>query len=107
MRNTSAKGNAAENFVAEWLEERGYVVGSRRHCKGGGDHIAYHPAGPVLLIETKGCKDQLWSRFPRSQRQEMRDTPIHPNGERTLAHVRMKGKRENWTIDWYAESEWP
>jgi len=103
--NTTGKGSAAENFVARHLEEKGYTVASRRHRKGGGDLLAIHPEGPVLLVEVKGCKDQLWSRFPRSQRQEMRDTPLPVGGDRSLAHV--KGSGENRTIDWYAEEEWP
>lgn len=105
MANTTAKGNAAENYVRKVLEEKGYLVGSLRHTKCGGDWMAQHPEGPGLLVEVKGCKDQLWSRFPRSQRQEMRDTPLPPNWERTLAHVR--GSGDNRTIDWYSEEEWP
>lgn len=103
--STVSKGSGAENFVAKHLEAKGYVVASCRHRKGGGDLLAVHPAGPVLLVEVKGCKDQLWARFPRSQRQEMRDTPIPAVGERTLAHVTGSGK--NRKIAWYAESEWP
>jgi len=103
--NRSAKGNGAENFVALDLEAKGYVVASRRHRKGGGDLLAVHPAGPVLLVEVKGCKDQLWARFPRSQRQEMQETPMGEVGERVLAHV--TGSGANRRIAWYAESEWP
>lgn len=106
MRNTTAKGSDAENYVAKHLEAKGYTVASRRHRKGGGDLLAVHPEGPILLVEVKGCKDQIWSRFPRSQRQEMRETPMPPeNGERVLAHV--TGSGDNRSIAWWAESEWP
>jgi hypothetical protein len=104
--NTTGKGSAAENFVARHLEAKGYTVGSLRHRKGGGDELAVHPEGPILLIEVKGCKPSaLWQNFRRDQRQEMRDVPLPPNAERTLALV--KGSGDNRTIDWYAEEEWP
>lgn len=103
--STVSKGNAAENYVAAHLESKGYVVASRRKRKGGGDLLAVHPEGPILLVEVKGCRDQLWSRFPRSQRDEMRATYLPPQGERTLAHV--KGSGDKRTIDWYSEGEWP
>lgn len=117
--STVSRGNAAENYVAEWLEERGWVVASRRHRKGGGDHLANYPAdlpppgvfgSTCLLIETKGCKPEaLWQNFRRAQREEMRNTPLPPGGERWLALVKgsKRGDKDNRTITWYAEEEWP
>lgn len=102
MANTSRKGNVAELFVKKTLEEEGWVVGSLRKAKGGGDHLAVHPDGRIWLIETKGCKaDQLWSNFRRDQRQEMRDVILPAGGERFCAHVCRR------KIRWIPEADWP
>lgn len=56
----ASKGNDFENRVAKWLESLGYIVGSRRHRKGGGDLIAWKPGTlgtyELLLVECKRTK---------------------------------------------------
>jgi Holliday junction resolvase-like predicted endonuclease len=102
--NTSRKGTAAELAVADWLEERGFLVASRRHIKGAGDLLAVHPGGEVRLVEVKGCKS-LWSNFTRADRQEMRETMLPLGSSRWAANVNGSGKRR--TIRWVAERDWP
>lgn len=108
--NTARKGNSAEVYVARWLQDRGWIVGSRRHIGGAGDLLAVdtqgdglgngRPAGVVWLIEVKCCKE-LWQQFRREDRQAMRDTPLPPGGERFV--VNKRGKELIWT----PESMWP
>lgn len=110
-QNTSRKGSAAENYVANWLRERGWLVGSLRHSKGGGDLLAVHTQGYVIgslvvspgqvwLIEVKASK-QLYRDFTRAQRQEMIDTPLPPGGERWV--VNKRGQE----LIWVRQSDWP
>jgi len=102
MANTARKGNAAEVFVARWLEERGYVVGSRRHIGGAGDLLAVLPStGKTMLIEVKHCKN-VWQQFRREDRQAMKDTPLPEGGERYV--VNKIGKDE---LLWLGEKSWP
>ena len=120
--NTSRKGNSAEVYVARWLQDRGWLVASRRHIGGAADLLAIHPkprvsveavaAGitlpfatnvllsPTWLIEVKDCKE-LWQQFRREDRQAMRDTPLPPGGERFVVNKRGKD------LIWIAESDWP
>lgn len=120
--NTARKGNAAEVFVARWLQDRGWLVASRRHIGGAGDLLAIHPTGEwrgerlifegrwmilpgsTLLAEVKACKE-LWQQFRREDRQAMRDTPLPPGGERWVCNMRGSGdKRE---LIWTPEDLWP
>lgn len=108
--NTTAKGSAAERYVANWLRKRGWIVGSLRHSKGAGDLLAVdtqgdglgngRPAGTVWLIEVKCAKD-IWQQFRREDRQTMRETPLPPGGERFCVNVRGK------ELEWWPESTWP
>lgn len=104
MKNTAAKGNAAERYVAKYLESMGWVVASRRHIGGSGDLLAVLPeSGVVRLIEVKCCQPKrIWGNFERPDRQAMRDTKLPPGSERLL--VNKVGKEE---LVWYPESRWP
>lgn len=123
--NTARKGSAAEVFVARWLQDRGWLVASRRHIGGAGDLLAIHPlgfleaptyaspgrgpmqevsAGKTLLLEVKACKE-LWQQFRREDRQAMRETPLPPGGERFVVNVRGSGEKRE--LIWIPESSWP
>lgn len=98
--------------MAKWLQDRGWLVASRRHIGGAGDLLAvmateWHGEGKfiavegtVWLIEVKCCKE-LWQQFRREDRQAMRDTPLPFCGERWV--VNKRGKELIWT----PESAWP
>jgi Holliday junction resolvase-like predicted endonuclease len=99
--NTARKGNSAEVFVARWLEERGWVVGSRRHIGGAGDLLAVLPSsGVTWLIEVKCCKN-VWQQFRRSDRDDMRATELPEGAERYV--VNKVGKE----LVWLGEKTWP
>jgi hypothetical protein len=111
-----SRGNAAERYVARWLQDRGWLVASRRHIGGAGDLLAVYwfqgyfelpdgtgkhlESGTTWLIEVKACKE-LWQQFRREDRQAMRDTPLPPGGERWVVNKRGKG------LIWTAEKDWP
>ena len=107
--NTTRKGTAAERFVHKDLEAKGFLVGSRRHTKGSGDHLAVHSVGGgVWLVETKAVAKGRgpFSAFSPAERKAMKETPIPPNGKRMLAVVR-GSKPESMTVEYIAESAWP
>ena len=114
--SSTARGNAAENYVAEQLEGMGYVVGSRRHRRGGGDNVAVHPdplsapLGTPILVEVKKCKRRgnLFSGgyFSKEQRQLMRETPLPVGGRRFLAWVTGSSKRY-FRAEFIPETDWP
>lgn len=100
MSNVS-RGIAGELFVAEWLTERGWVVGSRRHIKGPGDLLAVHPDGSCWLVEVKKAKN-LWEQFRRVDRAAMKALAL-PEGAELWA-VNVLPKKE---LRWEPESAWP
>lgn len=104
--NTTRKGTAAELYVAEWLQEFEWTVGSRRHIGGAGDLLATHPTDHVRLIEVKACKS-LWSNFTRADRQEMREAKakLPPGSEIWVVNVVGSGKVKE--MNWVPESQWP
>lgn len=88
--------------MAEWLTERGWVVGSRRHIKGPGDLLAVHPDdGAVWLIEVKKAKD-LWQQFRRADRAAMKALVLPVGGERWVVNVLPKKE-----LRWEPQSAWP
>ncbi len=118
--NTARKGNSAEVYVARWLQDRGWLVASRRHIGGAGDLLAVWPGfekaerpdhsslyllpSATWLIEVK-CAKNLWQQFRRADREAMRKTLLPPAGERHVVNVRGSGdKRE---LIWTPESAWP
>jgi Holliday junction resolvase-like predicted endonuclease len=104
VRNTSRVGNSAEVFVAKWLEERGWVVGSRRHIGGAGDLLAVLPSsGMTWLIEVKCCKN-VWQQFRRSDRDDMRATELPEGAERYVCNVLSVKKEE---LVFLGERSWP
>ncbi len=105
-KNTSRKGNEGERFVIKWLEERGWLVATRRHLKGPGDILATLPhSGTVWLIESKYVKPkQLWQNFERKDRQEMREQPLPEGGERLVCNV-LSIKNEE--LMFVGEKSWP
>ncbi|MGH2761427.1 MAG: hypothetical protein ACRDLD_02415 [Thermoleophilaceae bacterium] len=57
------------------LRAAGYLVASRRHEGGAGDHLAIHPVHSPLLVETKGTGDLPWrSTFGPLARQALTQT---------------------------------
>jgi len=105
---TSRKGAEAERFVHKDLESKGWLVGSRRHTKGSGDHLAVHPeGGGVWLVETKAAAKNrsAFTAFCKEEREAMKATPVPPNGVRVLALVRGSGK--NMQVEYIQESAWP
>jgi hypothetical protein len=106
--NTARKAAEAERFVDQDLEARGFtVVGSLRHVKGAGDHVAVHPGGVGWLVETKciGRKSSPFSAFSRDERQEMREALIPLQWKRMLAVVR--GSPGRFSLEYIAEADWP
>lgn len=86
--NTVGKGSAAENRVASYLEERGWVVGLRRHRKGGGDWLAVKRTGvihKIRVVEVKSDKDSPWANFRPADRKELRAIGRDLNAEALLA----------------------
>ena len=107
--NTSRKGAEAERFVHKDMAARGWLVGSLRHTKGSGDHIAVYPAtGRGWLIETKavGKSSSPFTAFNRAEREAMKKTPIPPGWVRMLAVVRGSSQK-NMQVEYIAESAWP
>lgn len=104
MPNTSRKGNEGERVVGEWLTERGYIIGSRRHLKGPGDWLAVHPeTGHVMILEVKKCK-KVWDQFRRPEREEMKALKLPPNAERLLVNVTSVKNKE---LVFFGEKSWP
>lgn len=101
--NTARKGTEAELLVRCDLTEKGWVVGSRRHIKGGGDEIAVHPNGAIWLLEIKAIpkKAGRFHAFGPARRAEMRATPLPKGGERWLVNVRGK------ELEYVSELLWP
>lgn len=90
------------------MSARGWLVGSLRHTKGSGDHIAVYPTtGVGWLIETKAVprKGSPYSSFTRPEREAMKATPVPPNWTRMLAVVRGSGK--NMEAEYISETAWP
>lgn len=91
------------------MEARGWLVGSRRHTKGAGDHIAVQPkTGIGWLIETKAVprKASPYSSFTRAEREEMKATPVPDKWVRMLAVVR-GSRQESMEVQYISESAWP
>ena len=68
--NNSRKGNAAELRVAHYKQQRGWLVGSRRHIGGAGDLICSKPGHRPQLIEVK-ASEEPWENFRPKDREEM------------------------------------
>jgi hypothetical protein len=69
--NTAQKGNSKEVATAHILQREGYIVGSRRHVRGPGDLLAFHPIKRAQLIEVKYGSDP-WMNFRPADRDELR-----------------------------------
>lgn len=107
--NTSRKGAEAERFVHKDMEARRWLVGSRRHTKGSGDHIAVQPeTGVGWLIETKavGKKSSPFTAFGREEREAMKATPVPPGWTRMLAVVRGSSQK-TMQVEYISETAWP
>lgn len=107
--NTSRKGAEAERFVHKDMSAKGCLVGSLRHTKGSGDHIAIWPeTGIGWLMETKavGRKSSPFTAFSRAEREAMKATPIPQNWERVLVVVRGSSQK-NMEAQYIPESAWP
>jgi Holliday junction resolvase-like predicted endonuclease len=98
--NTARKGNSAERFVVKHLEEKGWVVASRRHIGGAGDLLAVHPNGATWLVEVKCCKN-LYENFRRGDREAMKATDLPKGAVRFVVNKRGKD------LEWVSELSWP
>jgi Holliday junction resolvase len=104
--NTTSKGSAAENRVASYLEDQGFVVGGRRHRRGGGDLIAVlwdeeFVVHEVLLLEVKATKRSPWQTFGPKDRQELLETAEACGGRAVLAWVPTRTRLELiYSKDW-------
>lgn len=98
--NTARKGNAADLRVARYLEERGWLVGWRRHAKGGGDLVAYKPGFKVRLIEVKATL-RPWDHFRPAERRELTKAAAKFDADALLALS--PGK----TVSLVPERDWP
>lgn len=73
--STVARGSACENRVANYLEEKGWLIGSRRHRKGGGDLVATKPGYRPRLYECKASPlTKPWEHFRPAERAELLKT---------------------------------
>jgi Holliday junction resolvase-like predicted endonuclease len=100
--NRVGKGNATELLVATDLESKGWVVGMRRHRKGGGDLIAVHPdVTRVRVIEVKGNAGSPYEHFRPTERTALSRVAAYLAADALLAHVQ-RGR-----INWYPEEHWP
>jgi hypothetical protein len=71
------RGNACENRVAAYLIERGWLVGKRRHLKGGGDLLAIKPGYLPRLYECKASPpSKPWDHFRPEEREALRKTAL-------------------------------
>lgn len=101
--NTSRKGSIAERLVRADLISKGFIPGSRRHLKGGGDELAVHPNGAVWLLEVKAVpkKSGKFHAFGPSDRAEMRKVPLPKGADRWLVNVRGED------LEYVHELTWP
>jgi hypothetical protein len=107
--NTSRKGAEAERLVTKDLEAKGFLVGSRRHTKGSGDHLAVHAeGGGVWLVETKAAARSRgpFTAFSKPEREAMKATQVPENTTRMLALVR-GSTQKNMEVEYISESAWP
>lgn len=99
--NTTRKGSAFELLVASQLEDAGWLVGARRHRKGGGDLIAYRPGHRPRIIECKDRKN-VYEGFRRADREELKLTADTFEADALLA-TRAQGGGIRWT----SPQDWP
>lgn len=99
--NTTAKGSAAENLVATYHENRGWVAGGRRHRKGGGDWLFVRGPGERRLVEVKSDKRGPFEHFGPKARAELRATAEQIGAEALLAWVR------GGTVSLVPAKDWP
>lgn len=70
--NTVRKGNEADNRVATYAESRGWLIGGRRHRKGGGDQIWIRPGYRSRLVEVKASDPaDPWENFRPGERADL------------------------------------
>lgn len=100
--STSSRGNAAERFIAHWLEDRGWLVGSRRHIGGAGDLLAVR-GSEVWLIEAKERKS-VYVGFTKDKRAEMVEAKkLYLPDHAELWCCNKQGKE----LIWIPEMAWP
>jgi Holliday junction resolvase-like predicted endonuclease len=83
-----SRGNAAENLVASYLEDRGWVIGGRRHRAGGGDWLAVRGPGERRLVEVKSDKRGPFEHFGPKARAELLATAKKIDADPLRAWVR-------------------
>jgi Holliday junction resolvase len=102
MTNYARRGNSFDVEVAKELEDRGWLVGSRRHIGGAGDLIAIHPAQGVRLLECKTTASGPYHSFGPGERHEMRKLATELGVSVWLVWKPPGGK-----IRWLPASSWP
>lgn len=98
-------GNPAERCVAQILRDAGYLVASRRHEPGPGDHLALgHGLERALLVETKTGNGNLWENFRSDDRAAMISAGVRWRVTPLLAYVLSVKRRE---VIFLPVSDWP
>jgi Holliday junction resolvase-like predicted endonuclease len=105
-RYQSQRGRDRETKVGDFLEEQGWIVGSRRHRGGAGDLLAVWYCDDVgyavWLIEVKSTAGGPYERFGPRDRQEMTRVARRIGAQPVLAYWPPRAKmptfihEENW-----------
>ena len=96
--------------MADHLQERGYVVGSRRHVGGAGDLLAVHESLSSTLIEVKTTAGGPWERFGPVARHDLYTTATRVRARPCLAWAPrgdLAALRFIYAEDWPSETPPP
>lgn len=106
-RYQSQRGRDRETKVGDFLEEQGWIVGSRRHRGGAGDLLAARWGGDLghalWLIEVKSTAGGPYERFGPQDRREMIEAARKVFAQPVLAYWPPRAK----TPTFIHEENWP
>lgn len=105
-RRNRRAGAAREHGVADWYEDRGYVVGFKRRRAGeqGFDLVAAKP-GDVVLVEVKSSPTPFGS-FPPAARRRLLERAKAAGARAELAHWPYDNRGVK-SLRIYKPAEWP